>query len=143
MALFFFFGKLSACKGPAQAPPFLEADTGFRQSQASLIWQELEEEAERQEVRHRGLFPRPRLPRRRTTHGQDTEEGEEDDDEDSQSGGPQSLRRRQQQRRRRRGNISDYTDDDCVKYFVLGTVAALLALALNLIYPLLYQASRR
>lgn len=97
-------------------------------------------------MRHRGLFHRPRLPRRHATRGQDAEEGEEDDDEGSRPGGPQGLRRRpqqQQQRRRRRGNISDYSDDDCVKYFVLGTVAALLALALNLIYPLLYQASRR
>ena len=124
--------KQSACEGPARPSPFSEADTGFRQSQASLIWEELEEEAERQEDARRGLFLRPRLQQRRTRGHEDEEE------EEGGPGGPQALRRRRQKERRRRGyHISDYSDDDCVRYFVVGTVVALLALALNLIYPLL------
>lgn len=37
--------------------------------------------------------------------------------------------------------MSDYPDDDCVRYFVLGTLTAVFALFVNLLYPLLYQAS--
>uniref|UniRef100_A0A665X725 ubiquitinyl hydrolase 1 n=1 Tax=Echeneis naucrates TaxID=173247 RepID=A0A665X725_ECHNA len=77
---------------------FPEADTGFRQSQASLIWRELEEEEEGLDEGPRGLF-HSALPR-----------------------------------------MSDYPDDDCVRYFVLGTLAAVLALLINLVYPL-YKAS--
>uniref|UniRef100_A0AAQ5XZ97 ubiquitinyl hydrolase 1 n=1 Tax=Amphiprion ocellaris TaxID=80972 RepID=A0AAQ5XZ97_AMPOC len=40
-----------------------------------------------------------------------------------------------------RGLMSDYPDDDCVRYFVLGTLTAVLALFVNLVYPLLYKAS--
>uniref|UniRef100_A0A3Q2WE34 Uncharacterized protein n=1 Tax=Haplochromis burtoni TaxID=8153 RepID=A0A3Q2WE34_HAPBU len=35
----------------------------------------------------------------------------------------------------------DYPDDDCVRYFVLGTLTAVLALFVNLVYPLLYKAT--
>uniref|UniRef100_A0A673CKS2 ubiquitinyl hydrolase 1 n=1 Tax=Sphaeramia orbicularis TaxID=375764 RepID=A0A673CKS2_9TELE len=44
-------------------------------------------------------------------------------------------------RRHRGQRLSDYPDDDCVRYFVLGTVAAMFALFVNLVYPLLYKAS--
>lgn len=105
---------------------FPEADTGFRQSQASLIWQELEEEEEGLDEGPRGLFRtglRWRQATRMTTR-------REDEDEDGAAG---------QARRRRR--MSDYPDDDCVRYFVVGTLAAVFALLLNLFYPLLYRAS--
>uniref|UniRef100_A0A671VDT8 ubiquitinyl hydrolase 1 n=1 Tax=Sparus aurata TaxID=8175 RepID=A0A671VDT8_SPAAU len=96
---------------PVERPPrflrpclFPEADTGFRQSQASLIWRELEEEEEG--------FDEGELFR-------------------------SSLWRGQTRR------MSDYPDDDCVRYFVLGTLAALFALFINLIYPLLYKVDFR
>uniref|UniRef100_A0A8C4GVM1 ubiquitinyl hydrolase 1 n=1 Tax=Dicentrarchus labrax TaxID=13489 RepID=A0A8C4GVM1_DICLA len=81
---------------PMGAEPrlFPEADTGFRQSQASLIWRELEEEEEGLDEGPPGLF---------------------------------------------RSAMSDYPDDDCVRYFVLGTLAAVFALLVNLVYPLLYK----
>lgn len=44
-------------------------------------------------------------------------------------------------RRHRGQRMSDYPDDDCVRYFVLGTLTAVFALFVNLVYPLLYQAS--
>uniref|UniRef100_A0A8C4NIR8 ubiquitinyl hydrolase 1 n=1 Tax=Dicentrarchus labrax TaxID=13489 RepID=A0A8C4NIR8_DICLA len=40
---------------------------------------------------------------------------------------------------RRGQTMSDYPDDDCVRYFVLGTLAAVFALLVNLVYPLLYK----
>lgn len=43
--------------------------------------------------------------------------------------------------RQRRQRMSDYPDDDCVRYFVLGTLTAVLALFVNLVYPLLYKAN--
>ena len=100
---------------------FPEADTGFRQSQASLIWRELEEEEEGLDVGPRGLF-RTALRRRQTQRNRD---------EDDQSEG--SVRRHRRQR------MSDYPDDDCVRYFILGTLTAVLALFVNLVYPL-YKA---
>ncbi|XP_035596633.1 ubiquitin carboxyl-terminal hydrolase 19 isoform X1 [Oncorhynchus keta] len=110
---------------PVERPPrFLgplgvESPTaaGATASQASLIWQELEEEEEGLEEGPRGLF-RTSLGRRAARRRE--EEGVEG------------------QVRRRRQRISDYSDDDCVRYLVLGTLAALLALFLDLIYPLLY-----
>uniref|UniRef100_A0A667X3F1 ubiquitinyl hydrolase 1 n=1 Tax=Myripristis murdjan TaxID=586833 RepID=A0A667X3F1_9TELE len=92
---------------PVERPPrFLgplgaESPTaaGATASQASLIWQELEEEEEGLDEGPRGLF--------RT-----------------------GLQR-----------MSDYSDDDCVRYFVLGTLAAVFALFLNLVYPLLHKAN--
>lgn len=102
---------------------FPEADTGFRQSQASLIWRELEEEEEGRDKGPRGLF-RSALRRRQTNR---------DEEDEDRAEGP--VRRHRGQR------MSDYPDDDCVRYFVLGTLTAVLALFVNLVYPLLYKAS--
>lgn len=104
---------------------FREADTGFRQSQASLIWQELEEDEEGQrEASFRSLF-RPGLRGRRARTRPNAEE---------EARGGLS--------RRRRDAVSDNTDSDCLRYFILGTMAAVLALLFNLIYPLLYRSNR-
>uniref|UniRef100_A0A674P1B7 ubiquitinyl hydrolase 1 n=1 Tax=Takifugu rubripes TaxID=31033 RepID=A0A674P1B7_TAKRU len=46
-----------------------------------------------------------------------------------------------QQPHRRR--ISDYPNDDCGHFFVLGTLAALFALFINLVYPLLWKLDLR
>lgn len=94
-----------------------------RQSQASLIWRELEEEDDGLDEGPRGLF-HSALRRHRTQRNRDEEE---------EDGAGQSVRRRQR--------MSDYPDDDCVRYFVLGTLTAVLALFVNLVYPLLYKAS--
>uniref|UniRef100_A0A6Q2ZIK9 ubiquitinyl hydrolase 1 n=1 Tax=Esox lucius TaxID=8010 RepID=A0A6Q2ZIK9_ESOLU len=108
---------------PVERPPRPLGPPGaeFPPSQASLIWQELEEEEEGLEEAPQGLF-RTRLRRRATGWREQEEEGVEG-----------------QVRRRHRRN-SGYSDDDCVRYLVLGTLAALLALVLNLLYPLLYRA---
>lgn len=100
--------------------PFPEADTGFRQSQASLIWQELEEDEEGQrETSFRSLF-RPGLRGRRArTRPEEEDEGR----------GGNSHR------------ISDYAEGERMKYFIMGTVAAVLALLFNLLYPLLYWSN--
>lgn len=105
--------------------PFPEADTGFRQSQASLIWQELEEDEEGQrEASFRSLFrPGLRGRRARTRLEEEEEEG------------------RRGHSHRRRDGISDYCDGERLRYFILGTVAAVLALLFNLIYPLLYWSN--
>uniref|UniRef100_A0A8C7I313 ubiquitinyl hydrolase 1 n=1 Tax=Oncorhynchus kisutch TaxID=8019 RepID=A0A8C7I313_ONCKI len=103
---------------PVERPPRLlgaESPTsaGASASQASLIWQELEQEEEGVEEGPRGLF-RPRLGRRRAARREDGVEG--------------------QVWRLLRQRIPHYSDDDCVRYFVLGTLAALLALLVNLLY---------
>ncbi|XP_056240703.1 ubiquitin carboxyl-terminal hydrolase 19 isoform X2 [Seriola aureovittata] len=118
---------------PVERPPrFLrpmgaESPTaaGATASQASLIWRELEEEEEGLDEGPRGLF-RSALWRRQTQRNRD----EEDED---RTEGP--VRRHRGQR------MSDYPDDDCVRYFVLGTLTAVLALLVNLVYPLLYKAN--
>lgn len=46
-----------------------------------------------------------------------------------------------QQLHRRR--ISDYPNDDCGHFFVLGTLAAVFALFINLVYPLLWKLDLR
>lgn len=107
---------------------FPEADTGFRQSQASLIWRELEEEEEGLNEGSPGLF-RSVLRRRQTQRNR------EDEDEDRTEG---SVRRHHRRRR-----MSDYPDDDCGRYFVLGTLAAMFALFVNLVYPLFYKLELR
>lgn len=97
-----------------------EADTGFRQSQASLIWRELEEEEEEGlDEEPRGLF-RSVLRRQRNRA------------EDSRTEAPG--------RRQHRKRMSDHPDDDCVRYFLLGTLAAVLAVFVNLVYPFLFKA---
>lgn len=95
---------------------FPEADTGFRQSQASLIWRELEEEDEGLDEGPRGLF-RSALRRGQAARNRD--------DEDRTDGSV---------RRHRRRRMSDYPDDDCVRYFVLGTLVAVFALLVNFFY---------
>uniref|UniRef100_A0A674NCU3 ubiquitinyl hydrolase 1 n=1 Tax=Takifugu rubripes TaxID=31033 RepID=A0A674NCU3_TAKRU len=44
---------------------------------------------------------------------------------------------------RRQVRISDYPNDDCGHFFVLGTLAALFALFINLVYPLLWKLDLR
>lgn len=110
--------RLQAC---VQTHLFPEADTGFRQSQASLIWRQLEEEEE---------GPRegsPRLLWRRQAQ-QNREE------EDADIAGV-SLQHPPRRRRRRR--ISEHPADDCGHFFVLGTLAAVFALLVNVLYPFL------
>ncbi|XP_053498623.1 ubiquitin carboxyl-terminal hydrolase 19 isoform X1 [Ictalurus furcatus] len=116
---------------PVERPPRLldplgaesPAAAGAAASQASLIWQELEEEAEGQQgASSWGLF-RPRLqPRRPRTRLEE---------EDDRHGG---LTWRRQER------VSDHSDDDRTKYFLLGTMAAVFALLLNIICPLIYKS---
>ncbi|XP_027144152.1 ubiquitin carboxyl-terminal hydrolase 19 isoform X2 [Larimichthys crocea] len=117
---------------PVERPPrFLrpvgaESPTaaGATASQASLIWRELEEEEEGFDEEPRGGLFRSALRRGQTARNRH----EEDED-----------RSRGSVRRHRRRRMSDYPDDDCVRYFVLGTLAALFALLVNLVYPLLYK----
>lgn len=96
-----------------------------RQSQASLIWRELEEEDDGLDEGPRGLFFSARR-RHRTQRNRDEQE---------EDGAEQSVQRHRRQR------MLDYPDDDCVRYFVLGTLTAVLALFVNLVYPLLYKAT--
>lgn len=103
---------------------FPEADTGFRQSQASLIWRELEEE-EGVDEGPRGLFRSVLWRRQMPRNGDEEDEGRREG----------SLQRHCGQR------MSDYPDEDCVRYFVLGTLTAVFALFVNLVYPFLYKAS--
>ncbi|KAM9855932.1 ubiquitin carboxyl-terminal hydrolase 19 isoform 3-T3 [Aulostomus maculatus] len=116
---------------PVERPPrFLrpmgaESPTamGATASQASLIWRELEEEEEGLDEGPRGLF-RSGLRRRQSQRNRDEE------DEDRTEG-----------RRHGRRRLSNYPDDDCVRYFVVGTLAAVFALLVNLVYPLLYNSN--
>ncbi|XP_058498164.1 ubiquitin carboxyl-terminal hydrolase 19 isoform X4 [Solea solea] len=122
---------------PVERPPrFLrpmgaESPTaaGATASQASLIWQELEEEEEGLVEGPRGLF-RSSLWRRQTRMNR----GNGDEDEEKEERAEGSVPRRRRQR------MSEYPDDDCVRYFVVGTLAAVFALLVNLLYPLLYKS---
>nr|XP_046251743.1 ubiquitin carboxyl-terminal hydrolase 19 isoform X2 [Scatophagus argus] len=118
---------------PVERPPrFLRpveaesaAAAGATASQASLIWRELEEEEEE------GLDEGPPgLFRSALRRGQ-TQRNRDEEDEDRTEG----LMRQHGRGRR----MSDYPDDDCGRYFVLGTLAAVFALIVNLVYPLLYK----
>lgn len=109
MAVFFFRPRL-----------FPEVDTGFRQSQASLIWRELEEDEEGHDE----------APRRSFLSGLRRRQAPRTRDEDRAEG-----------HRQHTGRMSDCPDDDRARYFVLGTLAAVFALMLNLIYPLLYKSN--
>ncbi|KAG9332473.1 hypothetical protein JZ751_014571 [Albula glossodonta] len=102
---------IGSCGGLLSVKHFPEADIGFRQSQASLIWQELEEEEDERGEESSASLLHSRLWRRR-------EEG-------------RWHHQQQQQQLQQQERISDYSDDDYVRYFVLGTLAALLALASN------------
>ncbi|KAI5612333.1 ubiquitin carboxyl-terminal hydrolase 19 isoform X1, partial [Silurus asotus] len=116
---------------PVDRPPRLldplgaesPAAAGAAASQASLIWQELEEEAEGQQRASSWSLFRPRLRQRRLRTGLQEEDGNH--------GG---LARQRQER------VSDHFDDDRTKYFLLGTMAAVFALLLNIIYPLIYKS---
>ncbi|XP_041129478.1 ubiquitin carboxyl-terminal hydrolase 19-like isoform X7 [Polyodon spathula] len=95
----------SRCPAPhnTESPAMAEAGA----SQASLIWQELEEE----------------------------EEGEEG----AQTGRIGQLRSRATPDSAALTGLSDYSDEDYVRYFVLGTFAAVVALVINVFYPLISQ----
>ncbi|XP_077370928.1 ubiquitin carboxyl-terminal hydrolase 19 isoform X2 [Festucalex cinctus] len=95
---------------------------GATASQASLIWRELEEDDEGlDEGSHRPfLFGLRRRQAQRTR-----------DEEDEDRAG----------RHQRMGRMSDCPDNDHVRYFVLGTLAAVFALLVNLVYPLLYKSN--
>lgn len=111
---------------------FPEADTGFRQSQASLIWRELEEEEEGLSEDSPGFFQS--VLRRRQT--QRNRQGDEEEKEDRADG---ALPRHHHRKQR----VSGYPDDDCRWYIVLGTLAAIFALFVNLVYPLLCKLELR
>uniref|UniRef100_A0A8C9VKD7 ubiquitinyl hydrolase 1 n=1 Tax=Scleropages formosus TaxID=113540 RepID=A0A8C9VKD7_SCLFO len=108
----FYRRRNSPVERPVRLPSPRGAESptaaGATASQASLIWQELEEDAAVEEEAWQSL-----------------------------SGN--RLRRRRAQGHHER--IFDYSDDDCVPYFVLGTVAALLAVVVNVLYPLLARGS--
>lgn len=108
---------------------FPEAHPSFRQPQASLIWRELEEE-EGPDSRPRGLLGSA-LRRRPTSRQEEEEDG----------GSVGALRRRSSSRRRTAGDCPDDDDDDFGRYFVWGTLAAIFALFINVLYPLLHKAS--
>eukprot|EP00066_Takifugu_rubripes_P029655 XP_011618921.1 PREDICTED: ubiquitin carboxyl-terminal hydrolase 19 isoform X2 [Takifugu rubripes] len=109
--------------GAAESP----TAAGAAASQASLIWRELEEEEEGLNEGSSRLF-HSALWRRQVQQNKDR------DDKDIAE---VSL---QQPHRRR---ISDYPNDDCGHFFVLGTLAALFALFINLVYPLLWKLDLR
>ncbi|XP_057682432.1 ubiquitin carboxyl-terminal hydrolase 19 isoform X2 [Corythoichthys intestinalis] len=103
----------------ADSPPAM----GATASQASQIWRELEEEEDGlDEGRREDFFSG--LRRRQTQRGRD----EEDED-------------RAERHRQRMARTSDCHDDDRVRYFVLGTLAAVFALLVNLVYPLLSKSN--
>uniref|UniRef100_A0AAQ5ZXY0 ubiquitinyl hydrolase 1 n=1 Tax=Amphiprion ocellaris TaxID=80972 RepID=A0AAQ5ZXY0_AMPOC len=64
-----------------------------------------------------------------------------EEEEEGPDRGPRGLFPEGPVRLHRGQRMSDYPDDDCVRYFVLGTLTAVLALFVNLVYPLLYKAS--
>ncbi|XP_027879788.1 ubiquitin carboxyl-terminal hydrolase 19 isoform X2 [Xiphophorus couchianus] len=110
---------------PVERPPrFLSPGaesataTGASASQASLIWRELEEEDEGPDEGPRGLF-RSALRSRQAQRNRGEEEAGA--------------------RRRRRHKMSDYPDEDCVRYLVVATLTAVIALFVNLVYPFLYK----
>lgn len=92
------------------------------------MWRELEEEEEGLKEGSPRLFHAALW--RRQLH-QSTEEEDKDIAE---------VSLQPQQRRRR---ISDYPDDDCGHFFVLGTLAAVFALFVNLLYPFLSKLEVR
>ncbi|XP_014911878.1 ubiquitin carboxyl-terminal hydrolase 19 [Poecilia latipinna] len=110
---------------PVERPPrFLSPGaesataTGASASQASLIWRELEEEDEGPDEGPRGLFRSPLRSRQVERNRGEEEAGA---------------------RRRRRHKMSDYPDEDCVRYLVVATLTAVIALFVNLVYPFLYK----
>ncbi|XP_066526402.1 ubiquitin carboxyl-terminal hydrolase 19 isoform X2 [Hoplias malabaricus] len=116
---------------PVERPPRLlgplgaesSVAAGAAASQASLIWQELEEEEEGQRgAPSRSLFHPGLRGRRARTRVEEEEAG------------------RGRLSQSRQDHVSGYSDDDRVRCFILVTLAAMFALLLNLIYPLLYRS---
>ncbi|XP_036005606.1 ubiquitin carboxyl-terminal hydrolase 19 isoform X3 [Fundulus heteroclitus] len=121
----FYRRRNSPVERPPRFPSPVGAESpsaaGAAASQASLIWRELEEEDE-------GLDEGPRRLFRSALRSRQAQRNRAEDDRTADS-----------VRRRRRQKMSDYPDEDCVRYFVLGTLAAVIALFVNLLYPLLYK----
>ncbi|XP_038137311.1 ubiquitin carboxyl-terminal hydrolase 19 isoform X3 [Cyprinodon tularosa] len=113
---------------PVERPPRFPSPVGAESAgsagaagdQASLIWRELEEEDEGLDEGARGLF-RSALRRRRPLRNRG---------EGAHRNGPERRQHRQ---------MWDCPDEDCVRYLVVGTLAALMALFANLVYPFLYK----
>lgn len=125
---------LVSCLAHAFVP---EADSGFRQSQASRIWRELEEEEEGHSHRDAvGFFQSVLRRRQRSPSGGEEEEVE---DEDRAEG---TVAHHRWGRSRRRSE-SGYGEDDCRWFFVLATLVAALALFVSLVYPLLSKLGLR
>ncbi|XP_077457775.1 ubiquitin carboxyl-terminal hydrolase 19 isoform X2 [Stigmatopora argus] len=99
----------------ADSPPAMGATT----SQASQIWRELEEEEDGRDGSPREAFFSG-LRRQQAQRGRD----EKDKD-------------RAERHRQRTERTSDCHDEDRARYFVLGTLAAVFALLVNFVYPLL------
>lgn len=114
-----------------------EADSGFRQSQASRIWRELEEEEERQSHRDTVGFFQSVLWRRHRSPGRAEEEEVQ---EEARAEGTVAHHRMGRSRRR---TESGYGEDDCRWFFVLATLVAALALFVSLVYPLLSKLGLR
>ncbi|XP_072437845.1 ubiquitin carboxyl-terminal hydrolase 19 isoform X3 [Chiloscyllium punctatum] len=85
------------------------ADAEGTASQASLIWQELEAEETGEEG--------PRTPGRHNQGLRPLQSRIHEDFSGTQ--------------------LTDYSDQDCIRYFVLSTLAAILALFVNVLYPLI------
>ncbi|XP_053280265.1 ubiquitin carboxyl-terminal hydrolase 19 isoform X1 [Pleuronectes platessa] len=118
---------------PVERPPRFHRPVGAESptaagataSQASLIWRELEQEEE-------GLDEGPRRLFRSALWRPQSQRNREEEDKD---------RTEEPVRRHRGQRMSEYPDDDCVRYFVVGTLTAVLALLVNLLYPLLYKGN--
>lgn len=115
-----------------------EADSGFRQSQASRIWRELEEEEEGHNHRDAVGFFQSVLRRKQRPTGR----GEAEEEEDGAEGAVPLYRWGKSSRRRRRSE-SGYSEDDCRWFFVLATLMAALVLFVSLVYPLLSKLGLR
>lgn len=127
------FEILVSCLAQAFVP---EADSGFRQSQASRIWRELEEEEEGHSHRDAVGFFQSVLRRRQRSPGG----GEEEVEEEDRAEGTVAYHRSGRSRRR---SESGYGEDDCRWFFVLATLVAALALFVSLVYPLLSKLGLR
>lgn len=130
------FEILVSCLAHAFVP---EADSGFRQSQASRIWRELEEEEEGHSHRDAvGFFQSMLRRRQRSPGGGEVEEVVEEED---RAEGMVAHHRWGRSSRRR--SESGYGEDDCRWFFVLATLVAALALFVSLVYPLLSKLGLR
>lgn len=131
------FEILVSCLAHAFVP---EADSGFRQSQASRIWRELEEEEEGHSHRDAvGFFQSVLRRRQRSPGGREEEEVVEEED---RAEGTVAHHRWGRSSSRRRSE-SGYGEDDCRWFFVLATLVAALALFVSLVYPLLSKLGLR